>query len=258
MTNHIKLALLTLLLSFSFASKGQQFVVLESSIQPYSKGQILNETALIMLDKNNELTVISEHGKLIKIKGPYKGIIGKEIGLNDEKSTGNKLTTLIDSLSMLLMKNQKERLGATRSLDVTFTKAKVINAQKKAWAIDINSSGNQCSSSNKTLLWNSNKAASVFIKNKSEDTMVTVDLKINDLYSQWPEKIQRKDNNIYQLIVSGDYQVNEITLHLLDLQINNEKINQALWMTQQGCHSQAIILLLNIEADQIIEKNVKQ
>ena len=84
--------------------------------------------------------------------------------------------------------------------------------------------------------------------------MVTVDLKINDLYSQWPEQIQRKDNHIYQFIVSGNYQVNEITLHLLDLQINNEKINQALWMTQQGCHSQAIILLLNIEADQIIEK----
>ena len=258
MTNHAKLGILTLLLSFSFTSNGQQFVVLESSVQPYSKGQILNASTEIILDENNELTVISEQGKLIKIKGPHKGVIGKNISLNNENSTESKLTSLIDSLSMLLMKNQKERLGATRSLDVNFTKGKVNNAQKEAWSIDINNSGNQCSSINQTLLWNSNKAASVFIKNKSEDTMVTVDFKINDSYSQWPENIPRKDNHIYQLIVSGDYQVNEITLHLLDLQVNNEKINQVLWMVQQGCFSQANILLLSIETDQVIEINVER
>tara|TARA_B100000809_G_C14674864_1_gene364644 strand:- start:58 stop:171 length:114 start_codon:yes stop_codon:yes gene_type:complete len=36
------------------------------------------------------------------------------------------------------------------------------------------------------------------------------------------------------------------------------KINQALWMTRQGCYSQENTMSLNIEADQIIEINAEQ
>jgi len=258
MTIYIKLLRVTLLLTFSFATNSQQFVVLESSIQLYKKGQILNSATPIILDKNTELTLISEQGKLIKIRGIYEGIIGGDLRFIHGESGAKTVTSLVDSLSILLIKNQKQRLGAARSLEGAFAKNDTLKASKKPWAIDVNASGDQCSSKQQTLLWShNNKATSVVLKQKLTDTMATVHWKAGDVYTQWPKTIPRKDKQIYQLIVFGDYQVREITLHLLNVEVNNEKINQTLWMTKRGCYPQASLLLSSLEADNIIEKNVK-
>ncbi|MBL4941635.1 MAG: hypothetical protein JKY81_08220 [Colwellia sp.] len=258
MTIFIKLVNSALFLTISFAINSQQFVVLESSIQSYKKGQIVNSATQITLDKNTELTLISEQGKLIKIKGSYDGIIGDDVTLNHEKNGVAKGASLIDSLSMLLMKNQKQSLGAARSLEGISTENDAINTLKKPWAIDVNATGDQCSLNRQTLLWRNNNVASVVLKQKLKDTIATVHWKAGDAYSQWPKTIHREDKQIYQLIVSGDYQVKEITLHLFNVEVNSEKINQALWMTKRGCYPQASLLLSSIEMDQIIDKKVKR
>lgn len=250
------LALATSLLSvFTFSTLSQQFVIIESNLLAYKKGDILASTTQLSLDSNGELTVISAQGKLLKIKGPYQDSLGSEVKTKSKNSAGEKLISLVDSLSSLLKDDQEQRLGATRSLTGAFTENQSTNSVRNPWAIDINTQGDQCSRRKRSVLWTTNNSGlSMVIKAKSDDTMTTIHWDKNSEYAPWPEIIIPEDGKNYQLIVSDDYQIREIRLHILDTELNGEKVAQVLWMIKQGCNKQATLLLSSIDVDKVIEK----
>jgi hypothetical protein len=182
------------------------------------------------------VTLVSQSGKTIVLKGPFSGVPGGGGG-------GGGDTSLVSSLAKLLSASgsKSAALGTMRS--------GVARAPGDPWAVDIGRSGQHCvPAGGPVTLWRGDaaKAASIRIKNMTAGAKAEVAWPAGAKTLDWPAQATVADGNTYLVRIKGKKTASKITLHLVPAELPSAP-HKAVWMAENGCVKQAKHLLAELK-----------
>lgn len=228
------LSLFLVMLAFSAAA--QDLVVVGGGTPDLQPGQIVKSDAVLNIPAGSTVTLVSESGKTVTLKGPHTG----PAGIGNEK-VGN--AGLISSLSSLLAGSGKEisSLGVMRAFAPP-------PLPTDPWVIDIGQSGDHCAAANGPVkLWRGKnvKAWVVSLKNLADKSKSTTNWPAGASTLEWPSDVTLVNGARYLLRKKGSRAVKKFTMHLLpgDLPSPTHKVA---WMADKGCKTQAKRLLARL------------
>ncbi len=225
-----------LLMTAAFSAQAQQLVVIASGAPSLKPGQVVNSGTAIEIPAGASVTLVSETGKTVTLKGPFSGPAkagGK--GGGDDK--------LIASLSGLLSGSGKE----TGSLG-TMRAATPPKPPSDAWVINTGKSGVFCvQAKGPVMLWREKaaKARILTLKNLTDKSRSKAEWPAGSATLEWPSKVNLTDGARYLLRMKGSRAVRKLKLHLVPGGLASDA-HRAVWMARNGCEKQALRLLAGL------------
>ncbi|NQU57773.1 MAG: hypothetical protein HQ513_11100 [Rhodospirillales bacterium] len=221
------------LITVSFSASAQDLVVVGGGAPNLHLGQIVKSDAPLDIPAGSTVTLVSESGKTITLKGPHAGPAG--IGAEGAGNAG-----LVASLSGLLSGAGKNTssLGAMRAIAPP-------PPPGDPWVIDTGQSGDHCVPANGPVtLWRARntKTWNMALKNLSNKSKSTTVWPVGTNTLNWPSGVALVDGSRYLLRLKKSRMSRKFTLHLVpgDLPSPAHKVA---WMTDKGCRKQAMRLL---------------
>ena len=208
-------------------------VVVASTAPGFKLGQIIDAGASLNIPAEKSVTLASESGKMVQIKGPHNG----PPGIADD---GIKEPSLIAALSRLLSgpAANKTAIGAMRSGRSS--------APADPWVVETGKRGkNYCiQEGGPALLWRSNQAKVTILtlENLTTKNKVVVVWPRSTRTMTWPPKITLLDGAKYRSHLKGDRRKKKFILHLVPSGLPSDA-HRAVWMAKKGCVVQAKRLL---------------
>ena len=220
------------LLLIAGQAAAQDLVVIASSASGIKAGQMIKSGAALDVPAGANVTLVSQSGKTITLKGPFSGVPGGGGGGGGDKS-------LVASLSKLMSASgsKSAALGTMRS--------GVAKEPDTPWAVDVGRSGTHCvSAGGPVTLWRGDaaKSSSIRIKNMTAGAKATVTWPAGAKTLDWPAQTTLADGNTYLLRIKGKKSATKITLHLVPAELPSAP-HKAVWMAEKGCVKQAKHLL---------------
>lgn len=225
-----------LLMTAAFSAQAQQLVVIASGAPSLKPGQVVNSGTAIEIPAGASVTLVSETGKTVILKGPFSGPVkagGK--GGGDNK--------LIASLSGLLSGSGKE----TGSLG-TMRAATPPKPPSDAWVINTGKSGVFCvQAKGPVMLWREKaaKARILTLKNLTDKSRSKAKWPAGSATLEWPSKVNLTDGARYLLRMKGSRAARKLKLHLVPGGLASDA-HRAAWMARNGCEKQALRLLAGL------------
>jgi len=209
-----------------------ELVVISSTSKDYKVGQIVNTSDVIDLTDDTMLTLISENGKVIILKGPHAGPPPAE-------EATDKKVSLIPSLKKLIAgdKTESKSLGVMRSIGGPAL-------PKDPWAIIAGKGGKYCITLSKPVtLWrpNSLKTSKLVLLNTTTKKEVRTVWHSGQNILFWPRLQPLIDGATYRVDLSGETRLPKITLAIVPKLPTSA--HAAVWMAENGCVKQAIRLI---------------
>lgn len=225
------------LLAVPVSAWAQNLVVVSGGTPNLRPGQIVKSDAPLDIPAGSTVTLVSESGKTVILKGPHSGLAGIDV-----KGGGD--ASLVASLSSLLSASGKETssLGSMRAAG---TPPRPTNP----WVIDVGKSGDHCApASGPQTLWRgkSTKASTVSLKNLGDKSKSKTNWPAGTSTLVLPSDVALKDGAQYLVRVKGIKRSSKVKLHLVpgDLPTTAHKVA---WMVDKGCKKQAMRLLASIK-----------
>lgn len=216
-------------------AQASELVIISSSGNDYKVGQVVDSAADIKLAKEATLTLISQNGKVIALKGPHTGPLQVEKISGDEGS-------LIPSLKNIISGDKTEAgsLGVMRSVGTSAI-------PENPWAIIASKTGNYCVSTSKSVvLWrpDSQKTSNLILMNVDNEAEVKTVWHAgqNDLH--WPRLLPLIDGATYRVDITGESKLPKLSIRLVPDQPSSA--HAAVWMAEHGCKKQALRLIGSI------------
>lgn len=225
-----------LLMTAAFSAQAQQLVVIASGAPSLKPGQVVNSGTAIEIPAGASVTLVSETGKTVTLKGPFSGP-AKAGG----KSGGDN--KLIASLSGLLSGSGKE----TGSLG-TMRAATPPKPPSDAWVINTGKSGVFCvQAKGPVMLWREKaaKARILTLKNLTDKSRSKAEWPAGSATLEWPSKVNLTDGARYLLRMKGSRAARKLKLHLVPGGLASDA-HRAVWMARNGCEKQALRLLAGL------------
>ncbi len=214
----------------------QDLVVVSAGTSKLQLGQIVKSDAPLDIPAGSTVTLVSESGKTVTLKGPHTGPAGVS-------SKGRGDARLISSLSSLLSASGKETssLGSMRAAGPPARPA-------NPWVIDTGQSGDKCASATGPItLWRgkSKKSTIVSLRNLDDKSKTKTDWPAGASTLILPSDVTIVDGAHYLLRFKGTRIVRKLKVHLVpgDLPSTPHKVA---WMVEKGCKKQAMLLLTSI------------
>ena len=210
-------------------------VVIASSATGIKAGQMVKSGAALDVPTGANVTLVSQSGKTIMLKGPFSGVPGGGAGGGGDKS-------LVSSLSKLLSASggKSVALGAMRS--------GVPKEPDTPWAVEVGRTGTHCvPAGGPVTLWRGDaaKASSIRIKNMTAGTKAEIAWPAGAKTLAWPAEATVADGNIYLLRLKSNKTASKVTLHLVPAGLPSAP-HKAVWMAEKGCGKQARHLLAGL------------
>ena len=214
-------------------AQAKDLVVVAGTVPKLKLGQIVKASTSLDIPEGKSVTLASESGKMVRIKGPHNG----PSGMADD---GIKEPSLITALSRLLSGpvGKKTAIGAMRSGRGL--------AHSDPWVID---TGNRekiycIQEGGQTLFWRSNHAKTTMLTLESlkEKNKVVVVWPRSTRTLTWPPKIPLLDGAEYRSHLKGKRRKKKFVLHLVPSGLPTNA-HRAVWMARKGCVAQAKRLL---------------
>ncbi|MAF94542.1 MAG: hypothetical protein CMM60_02130 [Rhodospirillaceae bacterium] len=237
-----------LLMTAAFSAQAQQLVVITSGAPSLKPGQVVKSGTAIEIPAGASVTLVSETGKTVTLKGPFSGPAkaggqggGQGDGQGDGKGGGD--AKLIASLSGLLSGSGKETgsLGAMRA-------AAPPKPPSDAWVIDTGKSGDVCvQAKGPVMLWREKaaKARILTLKNLTDKSKSKAEWPAGSATLEWPSKVTIADGARYLLRMKGSRAARKLKLHLVPGGLASDA-HRAVWMARNGCEKQAMRLLAGL------------
>ena len=214
----------------------QDLVVIASSASAIKAGQMVKSGAVLDVPAGANVTLVSQSGKTIVLKGPFSGVpSGGGAGGGGDKS-------LVASLSKLMSASggKSAALGAMRS--------GIAKEPDDPWTVDVGRSGTHCVPvGGPVTLWRgaAAKASSIRIKNMTAGAKAEVAWPAGAKTLEWPAAATVADDNTYLVRLKGKKSATKIILHLVPAELPSTP-HKAVWMAEKGCVKQAKHLLANL------------
>ncbi len=209
-----------------------ELVVISSTSKDFKVGQIVNSSDVIDLTGDAMLTLISENGKVIILKGPHSG------PPSVEEATDKKVS-LIPSLKKLITgeKTESKSLGVVRSIGGAAL-------PQDPWAIIAGKAGKYCITLSKPVtLWRSNslKTSKLVLLNTTTKKEVKTVWHAGQNTLFWPRLQPLIDGATYRVDLPGETSLPKITLAIVPKFPTTA--HAAVWMAENGCAKQAARLI---------------
>ena len=222
-----------ILMTVAFSAQAVDLVVISSTAPGLKLGQIVNSGEPLQIPEGTTVTLVSNSGKTISLKGPHTGPSGF-------LSAGTDDTRLISSLAGLLSGSGKETasLGTIRSI-------RPPPPPTDPWVVDVSKSGDHCvPAKGPVTLWRAKSAVKrIFsLKNLSDRTKSLTDWPAGASTLKWPANVRLKDGARYLARFKGSRAARKFVLHLVPDHLPSDA-HGAAWMAEKGCRNQAKRLL---------------
>lgn len=217
--------------SFAWAA---DLVVVASSAPDIKAGRIVDSAAAMEVPAGASVTLVSQSGKAITLKGPHSDPPGG----NAAGGGGS----LVASLSKMLKGGEETAgVGAMRS---------AIGAKGPAdpWAIDVARSGRHCvAAEGPVKLWRSKerRADVLSLRNVSDKSKAKADWPAGAATIEWPSGIALNDGAYYVARRKDVLTASRLEIHLVPAGLPSDA-HKAAWMAEKGCVRQARLLLSNL------------
>jgi hypothetical protein len=213
-----------------------EFVVVAGGAPGLMPGQVVQSGATLEIPAGASVTLVSESGKTLTLKGPYSGPAG-----TGAAGGGNPGPGLIKALSGLLTVSGRETasLGAMRGVQPS--------PPPDPWVVDIARSGDHCvPAKDPVRLWRAkkDKARILFLKNLGDKSKSVTDWPAGSSALAWPAEVTLGDGGRYLLGLKGS-QARRFNLHLVPAGLPTDA-HRAAWMAKKGCVIQAKQLLTKL------------
>ena len=216
------------------AIEAAELVITESTIIGFEPGMVIDGGQELSIRKGHKISLISPTGKVIKLKGPYKGIPDPA----DKSADASKLVTALSTL-VSGQGRDSSQLGAIR--DAASARG------TDPFRIDVVSGGDQCVVTGKpTILWIPGGApvSSLWIARAGSSEAAMVKWPEGEAQTLWPSNLPVVDGAAYQVLRQPAKEESEIRLHVIAAETGNNA-ELAIQMQERNCLTQAFALLTN-------------
>lgn len=222
-----------ILFALSSAAWAQDLVIVNSTAPSLKPGQMVESDSPIEVPAGASVTLVSESGKILTLKGPRSGPPGMGGG-------GGGDANLLSSLSGLLSASGKETasLGTMRAVAPPMP-------PDDPWVINIGRSGDHCvPKGGPVTLWRakSAKAVSLSLKSLTDRSKSKAAWPAGASSLQWPAGMTIADGAKYLARLKGSRTASKLVLHLVPGDLPSDA-HRAAWMAGKGCVKQARRLL---------------
>jgi len=233
-------------------------VVLEAKGLSLSPGQRIDGSQPLQLEAGDQIKLIANNGRLIRLSGPYNDVPLAAGGGGDSGRLSQSLAALVGgggtTSAMLGAHRAVPELGGggeaglsggnTSGVAAVRTVGKPEIDLPEPWILDVNGDGNRClhGTSQPVILWR-----------QARDEAQPVEVSVADGAwrgrTEWPrgytklatpEALPRLDGERYTVEIGSDSV--SLTLHVIPETIDEPAVLAA-WMMEKGCRSQAAALL---------------
>ncbi len=213
-----------------------ELVIVASSAPNFKPGQIIKTDTAIEVPQGTSITVVSQAGKTLTLKGPHSGppALSSEGGGNGR---------LVSSLSDLLLGSGKEKtsLGTVRA-------GRGPPPPSALWVINVHRSGHYCfQAAASAKLWRAetDQKWSFSLKNMADKTKSVADWPAGPETLDWPSKVTLGDGVIYMARWKNSRSARRLVLHRVPPDLPSDA-HKAAWMAEKGCLDQAKRLLARL------------
>ena len=213
-------------------------VVLQSDVDSYATGQLLEDPLSLVLDDGQRIVLLSDRGDVIHVEGPFNGVPdGIE---SDEFDLKKALTSLIDQPDQL-----HASLGSTR-----FVGSRISTSQyRPAWKLDPFETGSQCvMAGSQILFWRSDSQdeLQLVIQRPGSAGTGEISWSAGESESEWPDSIPVVNGELYVIRRPGWMDNAMIRLAVLPATVVDNVESSVAWLAVNGCKTQAQILLKSL------------
>lgn len=229
----VALAALSLLL-VAGSALAQQLVVIESTAADHPPGKVIDAAKPIQIAAGAAVTVVSESGAVVTIKGPFSGVPKVGAGKGD--------ASLVAALSKIVGDTAKgsAALGVMRGEKPP--------GRPGVREIDVQRAGTYCwVAGTAPVLWRSDpaKGGTVSLHLLPGGDKVTIEWPAGLESIPWPNNFPLKDDAQYLAKVSWRTSVAKIAIYAVPEPLPSDA-HRVVWMHNQGCQQQAKALLAGL------------
>ena len=212
---------------FVQVASSEQLVVITSSSQVFSVGQLIDGQESVALNQGESLSLVSSAGKNIQLDGPYEGQPAPAVSAGD--------STFLDSLSKIVTESEQA---------TTLAVFRNVNKKRSPWTIRAGKSGIYCLPDAFSTVIKRRKpydAIEYTVTNLQNGESITANWSPGDSATPWPEGLELVDNATYRIALSGQDSA-EITARILPTETES-LAHRVVWMSEKGCTKQSHQLL---------------
>ena len=221
--------------SFGVA-KAAEIVVIESTSQRYTAGQILDATAPLVIAAGESVTVATENARMIKIDGPHNG---PAAGPPADPSGVRR------ALAQLIVE-ERPAVGGVGGVRGDAEAEQAPDTRPDPWFVHAARSGDQCVLRDATVsVWREDAGGALVVEvgvSLSERT-AQIRWDAGQQRATWPAAMAPADAAVYLLRSADSLRSVPIRLHVLDPALSGGGLATAAWLAAKGCADQARVLL---------------
>ncbi len=188
------------------------------------------------------MTIVGDDGKVIKLEGPFSGVIGTA---GDAGSSGG--VVVVEAISKLFSGETPET-GALGTFRGSRGAGQAGTKAPDVWAIDVSQSETQCVPGGMVpTLWRSqaSRELTIAVEYLTSKTGALVQFPAGVDVVAWPAQVPLEDGGRYSIRDSNDTWRSGLTLRVIPVE-QSSTIGRAAWMAENGCAAQARTLMANL------------
>lgn len=221
----------TLAVADASAVQAADLVVLKAEKSTLRPGSMVSSEGALTLAAGESVTLLGEDGRVQVLKGPWKGQPSVR-GTDDESKS-----RAVSVIAALLQENRKSSL----SLGVVRSAGKVVKVPDP-WAVNVTESGTGCIRSERATLWrtaNIDQESRVTLSARNSPQKAVVNWVAGYELLHVPGQLF-SNGRTYTVDLDGN--TVELQVHVMPQEVATG-VEQAVWMANAGCKSQALALL---------------
>lgn len=214
-------------------------VVLESSSPNYESGEILEDTAQIVLAENGEITLIAEDGTIISLAGPFTG--------NPSLDQIQNASGVLEALGRLVGTADVSAadIGGVRGdqEDEDFLVQEVDDTRTSTWMLHTEITGAQCviADAAEVIYWRENTGSTeqLWVKQLATANKVSIEWQAGDRTVTWPSELPFVADGLYLLRLGDDLRSTTLQVREIPAGVNQDGAAIVAFLAAKGCISQA-------------------
>lgn len=225
-------AALTVMAGFAFAA---EMVVVASSAPGIEPGRVVESGARLEVPAGATVTLISQSGKPVILKGPFAGAPGRDEGASGDASVVSSLAKLFSGPG-----TETSGLGVMRSSPT--------KEPPEPWLIDVSRSGDHCvRAPQRAAFWRrtDRTKTTLRLRRLSQDGGAEANWPSGADTLSWPGDVPLVDGAEYVARLDHDNTARKIVVHVAPGGLHGVA-HEAAWMAERGCTTQAKALLAGI------------
>ncbi|MBF0251765.1 MAG: hypothetical protein HQL35_14180 [Alphaproteobacteria bacterium] len=237
-------AVVALTIAAGPAWAGQAVVLSSAGTDAWPTGTVLSDTENLSVPEHGRLVVITENGLKVQVDGPFEGSIAEQLDTGADKA--GAAVDVIRALSKLFTRPgfTTQALGAFRSFGEP--------ALADPWAFDIGTGGAVCyPAGGAPNLWRASARRDDTVVIRGGGGAARFTLPKGQAIQPWPVEVPMKDGADYTLTGESG-RVVTVTAHAVPADMPT-RMHIAAWMSENGCDSQATLLVVSADIDKLLE-----